>query len=167
MQGVSLMKIFFYFTLVLGLFALSGCATKKEISQSESYLISVKNKQIALSDTGFINQGKAYTNVQIFSMGNVLFNLEVMPDEICLDGRCLDPLAFNGYFFQSEHYVSLMQDIITKMPIYSAQNLQKTSSGFEQEIELEKSHIIYKVEGQNVLFRDTKQGIMIRLKPLL
>lgn len=73
MQGVSLMKILFYLTLVLGLFTLSGCATKKEISQSESYLISVKNKQIALSDTGFINQGKAYTNVQIFSMGNVLF----------------------------------------------------------------------------------------------
>lgn len=71
-----------------------------------------------------------------------------MPDEICLDGRCLTPLAFNSHFFQTEHYVGLMQDIITKVPIYSAQNLQKTSSGFEQEIELEKVILFTKWKGR-------------------
>jgi hypothetical protein len=78
------MKVVWYTTLWIALF-LSGCATKQEITSSETYVITIKNKQIALSDTGFINQGKDYTNVQIFSAGSVLFNLEMMGSNICLN----------------------------------------------------------------------------------
>lgn len=151
---------------LLMLFFLSGCATKQEITSSETYVITIKNKQIALSDTGFINQGKDYTNVQIFSAGSVLFNLEIMGSNICLDGRCLDKLAFNQQFFQEEHYAELMQEIIAKQPIYERKNLKQTSNGFEQELELSNSHIVYKVEGSNLTFRDTKNGIVLRLKQL-
>ena len=49
------MKVVWYTTLWIALF-LSGCATKQEITSSETYVITIKNKQIALSDTGFINQ---------------------------------------------------------------------------------------------------------------
>jgi hypothetical protein len=159
------MKIVLYVTLLISLF-LSGCATKQEISSSETYVITIKNKQIALSDTGFINQGKDYTNVQIFSAGSVLFNLEMMGSNICLDGKCMDKLSFNQQFFQQEHYAGLMQDVIAKVPIYESKNLKQTSTGFEQEFELANSHIIYRVEGQNLTFRDTKNGILLRLKPL-
>jgi hypothetical protein len=150
----------------LALFFLSGCAFKQEITSSETYVITIKNKQVALSDTGFVNQGNDYTNVQIFTAGSVLFNLEIMGNNICLEGRCLDKLSFNQQFFQDEHYAGLMQEIIAKKPIYEGQNLHQTSNGFEQEIERSNSHLIYKVEGSNLTFRDTKNGILIRLKPL-
>lgn len=159
------MKIVLHVAFLISLF-LSGCATKKEISSSETYIITIKNKQIALSDTGFINQGKDYTNVQIFSAGSVLFNLEMMGSNICLDGRCMDKLAFNQQFFQEEHYAGLMQEIIAKQPIYEKKNLKQTNTGFEQELEFSNSHLVYKVEGQNLTFRDTKNGILLRLKPL-
>ena len=159
------MKRVLHVSLLMLLF-LSGCATKQEITSSETYVITIKNKQIALSDTGFINQGKDYTNVQIFSAGSVLFNLEIMGNNICLDGRCLDKLAFNQQFFQEEHYAGLMQEIIAKQPIYEKKNLKQTSNGFEQELELSNSHIVYKVEGSNLTFRDTKNGIVLRLKQL-
>jgi len=159
------MKRVLHVSLLMLLF-LSGCATKQEITSSETYVITIKNKQIALSDTGFINQGKDYTNVQIFSAGSVLFNLEIMGNNICLDGRCMDKLAFNQQFFQEEHYSGLMQEIIAKQPIYERKNLKQTSNGFEQELELSNSHIVYKVEGSNLTFRDTKNGIVLRLKQL-
>lgn len=159
------MKRVLHVSLLMLLF-LSGCATKQEITSSETYVITIKNKQIALSDTGFINQGKDYTNVQIFSAGSVLFNLEIMGNNICLDGRCLDKLAFNQQFFQEEHYAGLMQEIIAKQPIYEKKNLKQTSNGFEQELELSNSHLVYKVEGSNLTFRDTKNGIVLRLKQL-
>lgn len=150
----------------LVLFFLSGCAVKKNITTSETYVITIKNKQIALSDTGFINQGQDYTNVQIFSAGSVLFNLEMMGNNICLDGRCMDKLSFNQQFFQEEHYAGLMQEIITKQPIFEGKNLHQTNHGFEQELDFTHSHIIYKIEDSNLSFRDTKQGVLIRLKPL-
>lgn len=159
------MKKLLHVSLLCLLF-LSGCAVKKEISTSETYVITIKNKQIALSDTGFVNQGNDYTNVQIFSAGSVLFNLEITGGNICLDGRCLDKLSFNQQFLQAEHYAELMQEVIAKKPIYEGKNLQKTSNGFEQELELPHSHLVYKVDGANLTFRDTKNSILMRLKPL-
>lgn len=159
------MKQLLQVSFLLALF-LSGCAVKKDVTTSETYVITIKNKQIALSDTGFINQGNDYTNVQIFSAGSVLFNLEIMGSNICLDGRCLDKLSFNQQFLQNEHYAELMQEIIAKQPIYGGKNLQKNSNGFEQELEFLNSHLIYKVEGANLTFRDTKNSILMRLKPL-
>ena len=150
------------FVLIL----LSGCSMKQEIDSSETYLITIKNKQMALSDTGFINHGKNYTNVQIFSAGSVLFNLEIMGSNICLDGRCLDKRAFNQQFLYQEHYAELMEEVIAREPIYEGKNLQKNSNGFEQDLVLNASHIFYKVEGENLTFRDTKNGILIRLKQL-
>ena len=159
------MKKFLHVSFLV-LFFLSGCAVKKNITTSETYVITIKNKQIALSDTGFINQGQDYTNVQIFSAGSVLFNLEMMGNNICLDGRCMDKLSFNQQFFQEEHYAGLMQEIITKQPIFEGKNLHQTNHGFEQELDFPHSHIIYKIEDSNISFRDTKQGVLIRLKPL-
>lgn len=78
----------------------------------------------------------------------------------------MDKLSFNQQFFQEEHYAGLMQEIIAKQPIYEGKNLQQTSNGFEQELDFPHSHIIYKIEDSNLSFKDTKQGVLIRIKPL-
>ena len=160
------MKWFLHVSTALLLFILSGCAVKKEITRSEAYVITIKNKQIALSDTGFINHGNAYDSVQIFSAGNLLFHLEVMGNYVCMDGKCLDRLAFNQNFFQAEHYAELMQDIMAQKPIYDGKFLRQTPQGFEQELIFETSHILYKVENAHSSFKDTQNGILIRLKRL-
>ena len=159
------MKRLLHVNLIL-LFLLSGCAIKKEITFSEAYIVTIKTPTIALSDTGFLNRGKNYANVQIFAAGNVLFNLEMMGDYICLDGKCLDKLNFNQQFFHQEHYAELLQDIINKEPIYYGEHLRTTPSGFEQEFDFPQSHIVYKIENGTLLFKDTKNNILIRFKPL-
>ncbi len=160
------MKWFLHVSIALLLFILSGCAVKKEITRSEAYIITIKNKQIALSDTGFINHGNHYDSIQIFSAGNVLFHLEMMGNYICLDGQCLDKLAFNHHFFQAEHYPELIEDIMAQKPIYDGKFLRQTPQGFEQELIFETSHILYKVENARSSFKDTQNGILIRLRPL-
>ena len=146
-------------------FLLSGCATKVPITSSDTYLITIKNKQMALSDTGFINQGKNYTNVQIFSAGAVLFNLEVKED-VCLDGRCTSRMEFNKLFFEHPHYEAMIIDVLEMKPLYEGKNKVTIEGGFEQELDLAGSHISYKVQNKSLYFKDSKNGILIKLKEL-
>jgi len=151
--------------MIFILFLLSGCTTKIPITSSDTYLISIKNKQMALSDTGFINQGRGYTNVQIFSVGAILFNLEVQ-DDVCLDGRCTSRLEFNKLFFEHPHYEAMINDVLEMKPLYDGKNKVTIEGGFEQELDLLGSHISYKVQGKSLTFRDSKNGILIKLKEL-
>lgn len=144
---------------------LSGCATKIPIISSDTYLITIKNKQMALSDTGFLNHGKDYINVQIFSVGAVLFNLEVQ-ENVCLDGRCTSRMEFNKLFFEYPHYEAMINDILEMKPLYDGENKVTIEGGFEQELDLLGSHISYKVQGKSLSFKDSKNGILIKLKEL-
>jgi len=152
--------------MLLALFLFSGCAFKQEITSSQAYLVTIKNPDMALSDMGFLNRGKNYTNVQIFAAGNALFNLEITENAICLNGKCFDKVSFNQQFFHQDHYASFMEEMINHQPLYDGKNLHKTATGFEQEFDLPQSHIIYKVDGETLLFKDRKNHILIRLKPL-
>jgi hypothetical protein len=160
------MKKILHVSFLAVMLLLSGCALKKEVISSQPYVVTVKTPSIAISDTGFLNRGKNYANVQIFSAGNILFNLEMMGDYICLDGRCLDKLSFNKQFFGYEHYADLMQDILNKEPIYHGLHLQKTAGGFVQTIASEDTQIDYRVENDTLVFKDTKNHLLIRFKPL-
>ena len=160
------MKIFLHVSFLFLWLFFGGCAVKKDIQRSDAYLVTIKNPSLAFSDTGFLNHGKDYTNVQIFSAGTLLFNLEMMGDYICLDGHCLSQTDFNKQFFYHEHYPELLHDILNKEPIYHGLALQKTSNGFVQDIEKEGMQIHYAAEGNTLLFRDTKNHILIRFKPL-
>ena len=159
------MKYFFHVMIYITLILLSGCSVKQSIMLSQPYLITIKTPQMALSDTGFLNQGKAYTQLQIFNAGSVLFNLE-MGDTICLDGRCFEKEDFNRRFFGTEHYATLMEDIVLKKALYEGKNHVSLPLGFTQKIELPTAHIEYRVEGDMRYFKDSKNGILIRLRPL-
>lgn len=159
------MKISLHVMLFLGAIFLAGCSTKHAVHLSEPYLITIKTPQMAFSDTGFLNQGDNYTQLQIFSAGSVLLNLE-MSESICLDGSCFDRLTFNKRFFGAEHYETLLSDIVYKKPLFNGINAIQTPAGFSQTITLEEATIVYSVEGDIRFFKDTKNGILIRLKPL-
>lgn len=159
------MNYFLQVLLAMLLLGLSGCSMKREISSSEAYLVTIKTSKMALSDTGFLNQAKGYAQLQVFSAGSLLFHLE-MTEEMCLNGRCLEKRDFNKHFFGVEHYESLMNDIIDKKPVYNGQNQLNTREGFSQEIHLPEADIFYKIEGDTRYFKDNKNGVLLRLKPL-
>ncbi len=160
------MKSFLHVSLFVLLLLLSGCATKQPIQSSTAHLITLKTPQMAFSDTGFINQGNDYTQLQIFSAGTLLLNLEIAQN-ICLDGTCLDKGDFNQRFFGTSHYEAMMHDIVHKKALYEGKNRIDSPEGFSQEIFLPDAKISYRVEKENVTFKESVHGILIRLKPLL
>jgi len=159
------MKKTLHVSFLCMLLLFSGCSVKQTIHTSEPYLITIKTPQMAFSDTGFLNQGTNYMQLQIFSAGRVLLNLE-MGETICLDGSCLDKKAFNKRFFGAEHYETLLQDIVMKKPLFEGMHSVQTASGFSQEIDAKDASIVYRVEGDTRYFKDSKNGVLIRLKPL-
>lgn len=165
MQGVQDVKKVLHVTIFALSIILCGCSVKQEIHSSKPYLITIKTPQMAFSDAGFLNQGNNYTQLQIFSAGTLLLNLE-MSESVCLDGSCLNKLSFNKRFFGTEHYESILNDIVHKKPLFNGVNYLKTATGFSQEIDSKEASIVYKVEGDIRFFKDTKNGVLIRLKPL-
>lgn len=159
MKTILHVNLFFLFLLF------SGCATKQPIHTSTPYLITLKTPQMAFSDTGFINEGDAYTQLQIFSTGALLLNLE-MEQRICLDGTCLEKSDFNQRFFGTKHYETLLSDIVHQRALYEGKNRIEIDNGFVQEIGLSDAKISYRVEKGNVTFKESVHGILIRLKPL-
>ena len=142
-----------------------GCSVNHNIRISEPYLITIKTPQIAFSDTGFLNQGDNYTQLQIFSAGSAVLNLE-MSESVCLDGSCLDKKAFNKRFFGTEHYADILNDIVHKKPLFEGLNYIQTPTGFTQEIISKEASIVYRIDGDTRYFKDTLNGVLIRLKPL-
>lgn len=160
------MRFFLHVMVFMSLTLFSGCSIKHTITASQPYLITIKTPQMAFSDTGFLNQGAGYTQLQIFNAGTVLFNLE-MSHSICLNGSCFDKIEFNKHFFGTEHYETIMEDIINKKTLYEGQSKIIHSTGFTQKIDLPTSQIEYRIEGDTRYFKDSKNGILLRLKPLL
>ena len=159
------MKNFLHVMIFITLILFSGCSVKQPITLSQPYLITIKTPQMALSDTGFLNQGKGYTQLQIFNAGSVLFNLEIN-DTICLDGTCFEKEDFNRRFFGTEHYATFMEDIVDKRALYEGKNTITHLTGFAQKIDLPTVQIEYRVEGDMRYFKDSKNGILLRLRPL-
>jgi len=151
---------------IVALMAFGGCSVKHDIMLSSPYLITLKTPEMAFSDAGFLNQANNYTQLQIFSAGTAILNLE-MQERICLDGVCLDALDFNKRFFGTEHYATLLHDIVHKKPLYEGRGYTKTDTGFSQNILLKNALITYTVEGDMRYFKEAKHGILIRLRPLL
>ncbi|MDD3323515.1 MAG: hypothetical protein PHN38_00125 [Sulfurospirillaceae bacterium] len=157
------MKKWLHVAVLVLLFA--GCSLKTEINSSQPYLISLKNRHMAFSDAGFLNLADGYTNMQIFSTGALLLNLEVTHN-VCLDGKCYDKLAFNRLFFDVEHYEELINDLLHMKPIFGGKNRVDIDGGFEQVLTLGDTHIVYRIQKGTLYFKDSKHGILMKLKPL-
>ncbi len=147
------------------LILITGCAYKMPYKSSKPYYIVIKNSKIALADTGFIKKDDGRLNLQLFTAGTPVFDLHVKSD-VCLDYICLKKENFNSEFFGNRHYDSFIDELFNLKPIYSKKNLKKIANGFEQKIKTDSYDITYRVEGENLYFKDRKNKILIKLKEL-
>lgn len=151
--------------LVLGLL-LSGCSLKTPVISSKPYRVLIKNKNIALNDTGFLNFKAKEKNIQVFSAGNVILNLHVENKKVCLDSSCMKKNYFNQKFFGFKHYPSFIDDLLLFKPIYNGKNLRKLQNGFEQRLVGENYDIFYRVEDNKLYFKDKKNKVLMKLNEL-
>jgi len=149
--------------LVFTLLLLSGCALKEESIQTHSYKIVVKTKTIRIADAGFLKQSPGYQSLQIFTAGTAILRVE-LSDRACLNGRCTTREDFNTRLFGYAYYKNIMDDILSQRPLYNKKHLVKIDGGFKQQIQSKYYDIFYRVQNENVYFKDTLNHVLIKLQ---
>ncbi len=124
--------MFQIFKYILVLFVLSGCALKQP-TLSQSATILLKTPSMKFYDKGFITQYDNYTQVQIFSAGTLVLNLEIYEDRICQ----------STFKCQS-------------LKVFNAQNLDRSyADNFIKKL--------FDKTSKKTVFRDKKNGILIKI----
>jgi hypothetical protein len=140
----------------------SGCSYKRDINKSQSYLITIKMKNTAFNDLGFLNYGKDYTDLQLFSAGNLVLELTIS-NKICINNHCFDKKDFNTRFLSNSYNVDTLSNILNKKPIFSKVGYKKTTNGFMQNIKQNSLVIKYIVSKDKIYFKDFSNHIIIKL----
>lgn len=150
------------FVSILILFFIAGC-TKQPIQETRTLSLTIKSPYIRTSGSGFYRVGKSYTNLQLYSAGQMVINYE-SNTLTCINDRCMPKSTFNENVFKNSHYGDLMNDILRSRPIYNSLNLQDTEFGFTQEIYKDKEYDIkYEIKEDTITFIDTMNNITIKI----
>ncbi len=160
------MRLVSFLSSLILLFVFGGCAIKQPYSVSKPYHVVIKNRDLALSDTGFIKKDSSRLNLQLFSAGSPLLDLIVYKDRVCRDLLCMNKLAFNKKFFGYKHYESFVDDLFNFLPLYEKKNIKKTKNGFTQKLVSDYYDIFYKIKDGSLYFKDRKNRVLIKIKEL-
>jgi len=87
--------MFKFLKYILVIFAITACSTKQpQLSQSATILL--KTPTMKFYDKGFISKFEDHTQVQIFSAGALILNLDIYEDRVCQSTfECLSLKEFN------------------------------------------------------------------------
>jgi len=158
-------KKFLFVTLVFWSFA--GCA-KQEYTKQESVFIVFKTSVFRYADLGFMYENTDEIKVDIYSNGQTAMKLEIKKRNICISSfECLDKKSFNKKVL-SEYYPSdILSHILRGENIFFGKDIVKIRNGFTQKIfKKDKYNISYIVLNKQIIFRDTINDILIKVKRL-
>ncbi len=146
---------------------MSGCATK-EFTKQESVFIVFKTPTFQYADLGFLYVNEDEMKVEIYNNGQAVMALEIGKEKICMSLlECLDKKRFNKNVLSVYYPSDILRHIFSAQKIFSGQHLVKTRNGFTQNIfKAEKYNINYTVFNHQVIFRDTINKILIKVKRL-
>jgi hypothetical protein len=150
---------------ILIFFLLQGCVFKNSVLQSKSYIVVIKMKNMAFNDTGFLNKSKDFTELQLFSAGNLVLDLKV-GEYICLNSHCFNKEEFNKKFLSKDYNPQTLENILNARAIFNKMGYKKDNDGFSQIIVKKNLHIKYFVRKDKIYFKDYKNHILIKLTPL-
>ena len=153
--------------LGLLLLLIGGCSTKN-YTKEESALIVWKTPTIKYADLGFIYQGAEGLKVELYSAGQAIMALEISESSVCMSMlECMSKKGFNEEVLSTYYPEAILDHIFRGEAIFDGQGLTKTRNGFTQHIEEnEKYNIDYSVLNKQILFHDTINNILIKVKRL-
>lgn len=144
------------------LFVFFGCASKHYV-QNKGAIVTIKTPTFKFSDLGYIRQSGEEIELELFVSGQVIDKFEI-DTLICTSRGCMRKSTFNENYLSPYYPDTILKDILERKPIYNGENLEKTSSGFVQNIVTKEVNIKYSVTTQMIRFKDSKNGILIKIK---
>lgn len=153
------MRIFF--TLWVSLLLLGGCTMTKP-THSAAYLVVFKTPKWRFADTGYIRTGHDVAELEVFEAGHRVLRLQIR-NLVCVEGEgCISKAAFNEEYLSPAYPPELFYHLLRGETIMDSAELVRTDSGFEQRV----GGIVYRVSGDEVYFKDSDKGILIKFKKL-
>ena len=153
--------------LLLGLLSLliTACSTK-EYSKQESVFIVFKTPTLKYADLGFIYENSDEIKVEMYSSGQAIMSLEITSYTVCMSFlQCMGKKSFNKKVLNRYYPTTILDNIFKGKEIFSGKNSIKKRNGFTQKIVDEgKYDINYSVLNKQIIFRDTINNILIKMK---
>ena len=142
-----------------------GCSTKEYVKQ-ESVFIVFKTPSFKHADLGFLYENSDEMKVEIYGSGQALVSLEITEENICMSLlQCMPKKRFNADVLSAYYPDDLLGHIFRGEEVFGGEGLTNTRNGFTQNIENEgKYNIHYSVLNKQILFRDTINEILIKVK---
>jgi hypothetical protein len=146
---------------------LNACTTK-EYTKQESVFIVFKTPTFRHADLGFIYENEEEIKVEIYSSGQAVMSLEISQSRVCMSLlECMSKKSFNQKVLSATYPKSILNNIFQGKVIFSGLNVNQTRNGFTQKLmEANKYNINYSVLNKQILFRDTINDILIKVKRL-
>jgi len=141
-----------------------GCTATP--SKSKSVTIYLKTKQFKYYDIASINSTTFGINTKIYNFGNMIFELKISPNKVCIDKRCYSLKEFNYIFLSDQYPNHILEHIFNAKPIFNSQRITNYNNGFTQYIKNNNVNISYKVDRHKIYFKDSKNSIKIIIKDL-
>lgn len=146
-------------------FLFGACATKEYIEQNSAYIV-FKTPTFKYADMGFVYENKEEVKVEIYSSGQALMSLEISGSSVCMSlFECMSKSAFNKVVLSSMYPEDTLENIFRGKPVFNGLGLESKGGGFTQKIiKKDKYTIEYSVLNHQIVFRDTINNILIKVK---
>jgi hypothetical protein len=144
---------------------LQACVSQPYLKENAA-LIVFKTPTFRYADMGFIYENSDEVKVEIYGNGQALMTLKMTQNSVCMSLlECMSKKSFNQKVLNRYYPEEVLDDIFRGKPIFSAKHLKKKSNGFTQTIVNEnKYNIHYSVLKHEIIFRDTINTILIKVK---
>ena len=153
------------FFLVLMAAILSACATTEYTSQKSVFIV-FKTPKLKVVDLGFMYENTEAIKIEMYSNGQAIMALNLGDEDICMSTfECMDKKSFNQSVLSGEYPEDILANIFRAKPIFNGKNITKSRNGFTQHLmKTAQYDIKYSVLNKQVLFRDTINDILIKVK---
>jgi len=152
-------------SLILFGLLFTACSTKEYVKQSSVFIV-FKTPSFKHADLGFIYENSDEVKVEIYGSGQALVSLAIRQENICMSLlQCLPKQSFNRDVLSAFYPDDLLEHIFRGQEVFGGEGLTKTRNGFTQKIVKKgKYNIQYSVLNKQILFRDTMNDILIKVK---
>ena len=150
--------------LIMG-FLLSACAPKEYVKQNSAFIM-FKTPTFKYADMGFIYENEEEIKVEIYGSGQALMSLEISETSVCMSLlECMGKSAFNKEVLSGMYSEDILENIFRGKPLFNGIGLETKGTGFTQKIvKKDKYNIDYSVLNNEIIFRDTINTILIKVK---
>ena len=144
---------------------MGGCSAK-HYSISIPKMITIKSPKLKFSDTGYIRYEGDAVEVELFTAGVAVEKISI-DNKVCVSAGCMSEEAFVKEYLYDGYPKDTMRRILQGEPIFNGEGKDETCGGtLYQYIRNDDMDIMYRRKGNEILFKDRLNGLMVKINDI-